>query len=98
MSSRRRIATALLLAVAVVAVLPVAAQAPKAGVVVMHGKGGLPDGVVLELAQFLEARFLVANLEMPWSSRRDYDVDVSGGNVASASDSSTTKARAAFRP
>jgi len=43
----------------------------------MHGKGGLPDGLVLDLATFLESRgFLVANLEMPWSSRRDYDADV----------------------
>jgi pimeloyl-ACP methyl ester carboxylesterase len=43
----------------------------------MHGKGGLPDGLVLELASDLARRgFSVANLEMPWSSRRDYDVDV----------------------
>src|SRR5204863_103437 len=33
-------------------------------------------GAIHELAMSLEARFLVANLEMPWSSRRDYDVDV----------------------
>jgi len=52
------------------------AQSPKTGVVIMHGKGGLPDGSVLYLAEFLQSRGdLVANLEMPWSSRRDYDVD-----------------------
>src|SRR5688572_24239061 len=46
----------------------------------MHGKGGLPDGAVLELALSLaEKKHLVANLEMPWSSRRDYDVDVEAG-------------------
>jgi pimeloyl-ACP methyl ester carboxylesterase len=57
-----------------------AAQSPRTSVVVMHGKGGLPDGLVHELAMFLDARgFLVANLEMPWSSRRDYDVDVAAG-------------------
>src|SRR5258705_6860037 len=56
------------------------AEAPRIGVVLMHGKGGLPDGVVHELATFLGSRgFLLANLEMPWSSRRDYDVDVAAG-------------------
>jgi len=55
----------------------------------MHGKGGLPDGLTLELAVFLESRgILVANLEMPWSSRRDYDGDVAAGEkqVADALD------------
>lgn len=56
------------------------AETPAIGVVVMHGKGGLPDGAVLELALHLaEKKYLVANLEMPWSSRRDYDVDVEAG-------------------
>ena len=58
----------------------VSAEPPRIGVVVMHGKGGLPDGLVLELASDLARRgFLVANLEMPWSSRRDYDVEVAAG-------------------
>lgn len=44
------------------------------GVVVMHGKGGRPDRLVGELAAHLLARgFLVRNLEMPWSGRRNYD-------------------------
>jgi pimeloyl-ACP methyl ester carboxylesterase len=56
------------------------AETPRMGVVLMHGKGGLPDGVIHELAMYLESRgFILANLEMPWSSRRDYDVDVAGG-------------------
>ncbi len=47
------------------------------GVVLMHGKGGSPTKHVAELATALEARgYRVANLEMPWSGRRDYDVDV----------------------
>lgn len=49
----------------------------KIGVVLMHGKGGSPTKHVSELASSLETRgFLVANLEMPWSGRRNYDVDV----------------------
>lgn len=49
----------------------------KIGVVIMHGKGGLPTGLVADLASFLEAKsYLVANIEMPWSKRRQYDVDV----------------------
>jgi pimeloyl-ACP methyl ester carboxylesterase len=43
----------------------------------MHGKGGSPSGYVARLAAGLEARgYLVANLEMPWSSRRNYDAPV----------------------
>jgi pimeloyl-ACP methyl ester carboxylesterase len=47
------------------------------GVVLMHGKGGSPNKHVTGLAASLERHgFLVANLEMPWSGRREYDVDV----------------------
>lgn len=47
------------------------------GVVVMHGKGGMPTRYVADLAATLDNNgFLVANLEMPWSGRRDYDVDI----------------------
>lgn len=53
------------------------AQTPTIGVVVMHGKGGAPSKHVAELASYLEREgCLVANLEMPWSGRRDYDVGV----------------------
>ncbi|MBI3570070.1 MAG: alpha/beta hydrolase [Gammaproteobacteria bacterium] len=58
---------------------PVHAQTPASeiGVVVMHGKGGNPNRWVIDLAQALEFEgYQVANLEMPWSKRRDYDVDV----------------------
>ncbi len=49
----------------------------KIGIVLMHGKGGSPGKHLSELASSLEAQgFLVANLEMPWSGRRSYDVDV----------------------
>lgn len=45
------------------------------GAVIMHGKGGSPTGLVADLAKSLESKgFLVANLEMPWSAKRDYDV------------------------
>jgi pimeloyl-ACP methyl ester carboxylesterase len=55
-----------------------AAQAPtRIGVVVMHGKGGSPGGYVAFLATSLERQgYMVANLEMPWSERRSYDVSV----------------------
>jgi pimeloyl-ACP methyl ester carboxylesterase len=49
----------------------------KIGVVVMHGKGGSPTKYVNELASSLEHNgYLVANLEMPWSKKRNYDADV----------------------
>lgn len=54
----------------------VLAQTPAIGVVVMHGKGGSPTKWVAPLAAGLERKgYLVANLEMPWSGRREYDVD-----------------------
>lgn len=62
--------------------LPLAATAEtgavKIGIVIMHGKGGSPAGYVSDLASSLERQgFLVANLEMPWSGKRGYDVDAS---------------------
>lgn len=55
-----------------------AATAPKVGIVIMHGKGGSPSEHVSDLAGFLDSNgYLVANLEMPWSKNRDYDVNVS---------------------
>ena len=53
------------------------AEPSEVAVVVMHGKGGSPGRFVNELATTLkDAGFQVANLEMPWSGRRDYDVDM----------------------
>ncbi|KJV34370.1 hypothetical protein VI06_00655 [Aquitalea magnusonii] len=50
---------------------------PVVGVVLMHGKGGSPDKHVTVLANALRQQgVLVANLEMPWSGRREYDADV----------------------
>jgi pimeloyl-ACP methyl ester carboxylesterase len=74
----------LVLLVAALLALPgprsVAAQGEAIGIVIMHGKGGSPGGRVAALAQALERRgYLVENLEMPWSGRRNYDVDVAGG-------------------
>ena len=63
---------------AISACLVAQAEDSKIGVVVMHGKGGTPTKFVSGLASSLEhSGFLVANLEMPWSGRRDYDVDIS---------------------
>ena len=56
------------------------AQAPATGIVIMHGKGGSPARHVLDLASSLEGKgYLVANLEMPWSGKRNYDVPVARG-------------------
>jgi alpha-beta hydrolase superfamily lysophospholipase len=53
------------------------AAEPPSGVVLMHGKGGAPTKHVNGLADALvRDGLLVANLEMPWSGRREYDVDV----------------------
>ena len=60
------------------------AQAPLAGtgVIVMHGKGGGPDRLVRGLAASLADKgAVVANLDMPWSGRRDYDVDVAAADA-----------------
>jgi pimeloyl-ACP methyl ester carboxylesterase len=57
---------------------PCVAQPPeKIGVVVMHGKGSSPDEYVGALVRALQDKgVLVANPEMPWSGRRNYDADV----------------------
>jgi len=55
--------------------LAVAGQAETLGIVIMHGKGGSPTRLVADLARGLETKgYLVANLEMPWSGNRQYDV------------------------
>lgn len=61
-------------------VLPVKVMSDitKIGIVIMHGKGGSPTKHVSDLAIALEKKgYLVANLEMPWSGSREYDVNVS---------------------
>ncbi len=57
--------------------LPGRAQTPLMGIVIMHGKGGLPSGLVKPLADGLQNRgYRVASLEMPWSGQRHYNKDV----------------------
>lgn len=64
------------------------AQSVKIGVIVMHGKGGSPNSRHMTgLVSTLESQgYLVANLDMPWSGTREYDVSVSRaeGEVESA--------------
>lgn len=75
---RHRIQHGLALALAAIALAFSAlshAEAPKIGIVIMHGKGGSPNKFVDGLAASLAAKgYLVANIEMPWSGQRDYDV------------------------
>lgn len=73
-----RLIISLLAAIGCGIVTPAAAQdALKIGIVVMHGKGGGPGGIIKPLADGLKARgYQVANMEMPWSGKRQYDVDV----------------------
>jgi len=75
-------AFARLILVAFAAAVPVtaAAQAEPIGIVIMHGKGGSPTGLVAKLANGLEGNgLLVANLDMPWSGKRNYDVTTARG-------------------
>lgn len=59
---------------------PTKAQGDPIGIVIMHGKGGSPAGHVANLARTLDGKgYLVANLEMPWSGKRNYDVTVERG-------------------
>jgi len=64
-----------------VAPVAVAAQNEGMGIVVMHGKGGRPHAPhMTDFVERLERQgFAVANLEMPWSGSRNYDVPVSRG-------------------
>src|ERR1043165_603601 len=66
----------LIFALVLAAPLPALAQAG-IGIVIMHGKGGMPTGLVRGLASALEAKgYAVANIEMPWSDKRNYDAPV----------------------
>src|SRR3954470_18102869 len=70
--------TTLAAAIIVVAQTSIA-QVPSSaiGIVIMHGKGGSPAGHVSSLASSLEQKgYLVANLEMPWSGKREYNAGV----------------------
>jgi len=75
-----RMCTTLALAIISAAVTHTsAAQSPSPGIgiVVIHGKGGSPARYVSDLASSLEEKdYLVANLEMPWSGRREDDANV----------------------
>lgn len=76
MNTRRMPKLQTLLAVLLLAasILPASAQD---SIVIMHGKGGMPQGLVRPLAEGLQARgWQVANLQMPWSRDRQYDADV----------------------
>jgi len=77
-SSRLLIALTFLFAGILLPLTASAEAGSRIGIVIMHGKGGSPTKHVSDLASALEAQgFLVANLEMPWSGTRDYDVNVS---------------------
>ncbi len=68
------------------------AETAKIGIVIMHGKGGSPDQHVNGIANALERDgYLVANLEMPWSKRHEYNASVSAAEEQV--DSALTKMR-----
>lgn len=74
----RILARLALAALPLAAPLSVMAQAEPIGIVIMHGKGGSPARHVADLARTLEGKgYVVANIEMPWSGKRNYDVPVS---------------------
>lgn len=94
---RTWITLALAVGLATMAPAP-AAQSPSPGIaiVIMHGKGGSPTKYVSDLASSLEASgYLVANLEMPWSGRREYDVDVGAAEKEVQSALDTLRSRGA---
>lgn len=73
-----------LLLLALMPPLAVQAQptAPAIGVVVMHGKGGRPDGLTAPLDVSLRQKgWLVVSPEMPWSGNRKYDADVTAAEA-----------------
>jgi alpha-beta hydrolase superfamily lysophospholipase len=77
-TSRMWITLALAAGLASMSAAPAAElPSPAIGIVIMHGKGGSPSKYVSGLALSLERNgYLVANLEMPWSGKREYDVNV----------------------
>jgi len=98
MKQRTRLLAAACIALGLFTGLPAVAENSTApvGVVVMHGKGVMPGSVVSELASFLEARgALVNNMEMPWSKRRQYDVDVAAAELEVNTALATLRARGA---
>ncbi len=91
-----------LLAAALVSITTFAANdagsTPKIGIVVMHGKGGAPTRHVADLASALETKgYLVANLDMPWSARREYDASVSAAEAEVESALATLRSKGANR-
>lgn len=79
----KRMVSKAFMAVMAIVVSPLLLAAPspsEIGVVVMHGKGGGPGKNVNGLASAFErAGFQVGNLNMPWSHKRRYDVNMHGG-------------------
>lgn len=74
------------------------ADTERVGIIVMHGKGGAPNKHVADLATALERRgMLVANLDMPWSGRRQYDVPVAAAEQEVANALAGLRARGAGR-
>lgn len=66
------------------ALLPLSAlsEPGKIGIVIMHGKAGSPSKHVTPLAKALEKQgYLVANIEMPWSGKRNYDVSTAAAEA-----------------
>ncbi|MEW6409731.1 MAG: alpha/beta fold hydrolase [Nitrospirota bacterium] len=94
-----RMWTTLALAVGLATITPApAAQSPSPGIgiVIMHGKGGSSTKYVSDLASSLEEKgYLVANLEMPWSGRREYDVNVDAATKEVQSALDTLRSRGA---
>ena len=95
MGNIHRILISLLATVSLVTVsTSLMADTPKMGIVVMHGKGGSPSRLVGVLAKKLKkSGYEVANIEMPWSGSREYDVDT--GEAQAEVEKALTELRAA---
>lgn len=94
----RQAACILILVIATILRSAAAQSPPKIGIVIMHGKGGSPTKHVADLAASLEGKgYLVANLEMPWSGRRDYDATVAAAEKEVESALNALRAKGAAR-
>ena len=81
----RKLLSIFALAAAALALPGADAQPLPLGVVVMHGKGGMPQRYVSDLAEALARNgYLVANLEMPWSRLRNFAAPVAEAEAAVA--------------
>lgn len=90
-----------LIAILVVTLLSTAAAAQSTalpGVIVLHGKGGRPEGLTAPLDAALQQRgWSVASLDMPWSGSRKYNAGVAAAETQVSEAVATLRQRGAAK-